>query len=62
MSIQEFHAKLISRGEGSRLFEAMRRLSRLSDLKFLDQDVFGWREWPPVDDSSGREWAAAGRI
>lgn len=60
MSIQEFHAKLISRGEKSPLFEAMRRLSRLNDLKFLDQDLLAWREWPPIDDPSG-EWAA-GRI
>lgn len=62
MRIPEFYSRFACRNDRSVLFEALRRLSRLNDLKFLDQDALAWREWPPMDDPSGSMYATAARI
>jgi len=52
MSIQEFHSQLACNREKAPLLLALRRLSRLSDLKGLANTVTttgGWTgEWPAV--------------
>lgn len=55
MLISEFYSKLMSGQEGSRLFDALRQVSRLEKRTLLATGVAGWAEWPPIDDpgSSG---------
>lgn len=52
MFINEFYAKFMSRQERSRLFEALRRVSRLEAETVVSSDTgdprFGWPEWPPM--------------
>jgi hypothetical protein len=58
MLILDFHAKFTSIQEKSRLFDALRRLSRLDDraLMAADDSATGWPEWPPLALAvSGRE-------
>lgn len=47
MFIIDFYAKLTS-NERSRLFEALRRISRLEEQVFLESGTVGWPDWPPV--------------
>jgi hypothetical protein len=51
MFIQEFHTAFMSKRENSRLFDTLRRVSRL-ETKALQSDedpvVPGWPEWPPM--------------
>ena len=47
MNIQEFRARFVSRKEESVLFDALRRLSRMTDLKaLLAGSTTAWTEWP----------------
>lgn len=54
MYISEFYSKFISKSqkETGRLFEALRRVSRLDKGAVLAGDTSpgGWVEWPPADD------------
>ncbi len=52
MFISEFYSKLVSGQEGSRLFDALRRVCRLETraLKMAGAATAGWQEWPPIDD------------
>ena len=50
MFISEFYSKLISSHEGSRLFDALRRVSRLETRALQATGAAGWAEWPPIDD------------
>ena len=47
MQIHEFQSRFVSRDERSVLFNALRRLSRMSDLKFLSLAEYAWPGWPP---------------
>ena len=49
MFIGEFYSKLMS-GDGNRLFDALRRVSRLERRALLATSAAGWAEWPPIDD------------
>jgi len=49
MLIREFNAKFMSGHETSRLFDALRRVSRLEVKAILAAEVPGWAEWPPMD-------------
>ena len=51
MFINEFHSKLMTQ-EGSRLFDALRRVSRLEKPVLLSAEVPAWAEWPPIGDGS----------
>jgi hypothetical protein len=52
MFINEFHSKLMSGKETSRLFDALRRLKKLDMGVFLATgEQPGWPEWPPLDAS-----------
>jgi len=54
MFISEFHSKLMSGQETSRLFDALRRLKRLDMRAFqatAEPPPPGWPEWPPLDAS-----------
>jgi hypothetical protein len=46
MFINEFHSRL--RQEKSRLFDALRRVSRLEKDALLAGEEPGWVEWPPL--------------
>lgn len=46
MLINEFHVRL--RQEKSRLFDALRRVSRLEKDDLLAAEAPGWVEWPPL--------------
>lgn len=46
MFIEEFYARFISTHERSRLFKAIRRVSRLEAQALLPEEVIGWHEWP----------------
>ncbi len=59
MNIQEFSSRFVSRKEESVLFDALRRLSRMTDLKALVV-LDAWAEWPSGDGPG--EHALAGRI
>lgn len=62
MFIREFYEKLISTHEGSRLFDALRRVSRLETRALQATGAAGWHEWPPIDDdpeSGGLQWKKA---
>lgn len=55
MHIQAFYRKFTSKGEQGSLFQALRSLSRVDDLKsmFNAEDGNGtifveWQPWPPV--------------
>jgi hypothetical protein len=50
MFISDFHKAFTSTQEKSRLFDALRRLSRLDDRMFAEADdtARGWPEWPPI--------------
>lgn len=50
MFISEFYAKLMSGQEANRLFEALRKVSRLEKPALMATGAAGWAEWPPVDD------------
>jgi hypothetical protein len=49
MSIHDFHSKLSSRNENNTLFEALRRLRRIEDIRslmFSEETVAGgWYPW-----------------
>jgi hypothetical protein len=49
MSINEFNSRFTSGRETSRLFNALRRVSRLEVKAILAAEVPGWAEWPPID-------------
>jgi hypothetical protein len=61
MSIQEFRSRFVSRNEKSVLFDALRRLSRMNDLKALAGDAPAWGEWPGDGGPVGGEYSWAGR-
>jgi hypothetical protein len=48
MFISEFYSKLMSSQEGNRLFDALRRVSRLEKPALLSAGVPAWSEWPPI--------------
>ncbi|HEY2290244.1 MAG TPA: hypothetical protein VGM86_06020 [Thermoanaerobaculia bacterium] len=52
MHIQDFHARLTTAAEESRLFQALRTLSQVEDPKSLTdrQGLFDaqWDPWPPA--------------
>ncbi len=52
MFINEFHRKFMQ--ERSRLFDALRRVSRLERRSILSEEPEGWPEWPQIvsEDSS----------
>ncbi len=50
MFISEFYTKLMSGQEGNRLFDALRKVSRLEKRALLATGTAGWAEWPPRDD------------
>lgn len=50
MSIKEFNSKFMSNQEKSRLFDALRRVSRLEVRALLSSGEAGWAEWPPSED------------
>lgn len=50
MSMSEFIARFAAKDEKSLLFEALRRVGRLDRKVMLQDTVYGWVEWPPVDD------------
>ena len=58
MFISEFYSKLMSGQEGSRLFDALRRVSRLEKRALMASgEEPGWAEWPPIDgDGSETGW------
>jgi hypothetical protein len=60
MNIQEFRSRFISRKEESVLFDALRRLSRMTDLNALIVASYAWTEWPSGDGPGGH--ALVGRI
>jgi hypothetical protein len=62
MNIQEFRSRFVSRTEKSVLFDALRRLSLMSDLKSLTLDEPAWGEWPDPNGPGEVECAWAGRI
>lgn len=48
MSIHDFHSKLSSRNETQGVFEALRRLRRLEDIRsllFTETVAGGWYPW-----------------
>lgn len=49
MSIHDFHLKLSSRNESSVLFEALRQLRRIDDIRCLlfagNTSAAGWNPW-----------------
>lgn len=49
MFISEFHSNFTSAQEGSRLFDALRRVSRLEMRILRSCEVLRWPEWPPID-------------
>jgi len=49
MLISEFNSRFTSGREKSRLFNALRRVSRLEVKAILSAEVPGWAEWPPID-------------
>ena len=53
MYIHDFHSKLTSANEGGPLFEALRSLSRVEDLRTVlnfDPIIFGeWAQWPSME-------------
>jgi hypothetical protein len=53
MLINEFNSKFTSKNEKSRLFKALRRLSRLETQILLSSGAEGWVVWPPDEDGSG---------
>jgi len=55
MQIHEFQSRFVSRDERSVLFNALRRLSRMSDLKFLSMAEYAWPGWPPDGGPSAAE-------
>ncbi|HYX22827.1 MAG TPA: hypothetical protein VFC23_01650 [Thermoanaerobaculia bacterium] len=57
MQIHEFQSRFVSRDERSVLFNALRRLSRINDLKFLSASLMNWATWPP-DGGPGPEGRA----
>ncbi|MBW8876631.1 MAG: hypothetical protein JF614_16825 [Acidobacteria bacterium] len=61
MNIQEFRSLFISRNEKSVLFDALRRLSRMNDLKALAGDAPAWGEWPSDGGPVGGRCAWGGR-
>jgi hypothetical protein len=50
MLIKEFYTKFASIQEKSRLFKALRRLSRLERGALLTSETEpqGWAQWPPI--------------
>jgi hypothetical protein len=58
MSISDFHSKLSSRNENSVLFQALRQLRRIEDVRgllFSEETVAGgWNPW-----TDGTEYHAA---
>jgi hypothetical protein len=56
MHIHDFHSKLTSTTEGGPLFEALRSLSGIEDLKTVlnvDPIISGeWPQWPSMDPHS----------
>ncbi len=46
MFINEFHRRFMSEQEKSRVFDFLRRLSRLETKPLLSCDEDGWHEWP----------------
>ncbi len=54
MSIHDFHLKLSSRNENNALFEALRRLRRLDDVRSLlfEQEAGGGGGWFPWADGA----------
>lgn len=57
MDIHEFFSRFVSRDDNSVLFAALRRLSRMNDLRFLALEEMAWGIWPPVDGPSGEHLA-----
>lgn len=52
MFISEFYSKFVS-GQENRLFDALRRVSRLEKPALATSGSAGWAEWPPIDDGPG---------
>ena len=46
MLIKEFHRRFISKQEKSRVFDSLRRVSRLETKSLLSCKEDGWHEWP----------------
>jgi hypothetical protein len=46
MLIKEFHRRFMSKREKSRIFDLLRRVSRLETKPLLSGDETGWHEWP----------------
>src|SRR5436305_11165228 len=55
MQIHEFQSRFVSRDERSVLFNALPRLIRMSDLKFLSMAGYAWPGWPPDGGPSAAE-------
>jgi len=48
MSIHDFHSKLSSRNECNALFEALRQVRRIRDIRgllFNEETTAGWNPW-----------------
>ncbi|MFL6193234.1 MAG: hypothetical protein ACJ75H_03630 [Thermoanaerobaculia bacterium] len=57
MQIHDFHSKLTSRDEEGNLFQALRSLSLVEDLRsMIDADpanaLIDWSPWPPMEASA----------
>jgi hypothetical protein len=57
MQINDFHSKLTSRNEEGTLFQALRSLSLVEDLRSMidanpENVLIDWSPWPPVEASS----------
>jgi hypothetical protein len=50
MFISEFYSRLMTGQEGNRLFDALRRVSRMEKRALMATTSDGWAEWPPIDD------------
>ena len=61
MNIQEFRSRFVAKNEGSVLFDALRRLSLMNDLKALAGDAPSWGEWPGDGGPVGGGCAWVGR-
>lgn len=55
MHIHDFHTKFVSMSEDCNLFQALRNLSLVEDVKSLLADGVGmeWVPWPPMQAEAG---------
>jgi hypothetical protein len=57
MQIQDFHSKLTSKCEEGHLFQALRNLSLVEDVRAMfvegtDNILVDWGAWPPAGDGA----------